>query len=199
MYLLLILEVLGVKKFFKMISVCLAFILLASLCSCSKNTSQKKLLAVMNNENVFINENGEEIYINKFEYTEGCFAKAVEYTFVDFDSEGVDELVVKISNNSTVYLVLRDSGEMVYGYLFHGKWLQAIKESGSFMQTGGANVNYYCHLSFDKNRYSVTYEAICDEVADKYELYGESCSVEKMQEYTKEWSLLPNVTWEQVS
>ena len=166
------------KKSFRMISVYLTFILLFSLCGCSQPPSQKKLLAVMDNEDVFIGENGQEIYINEFEYSEGYIAKPCEYAFVDFDSEGRDELVVKISDNATVYLVLRDSGEAVYGYLFYGKSLQTIKESGSFRQTGGADVNYYCHLSFDENRYSVTYEAICDDVADKYELYGEPCSVD---------------------
>lgn len=187
------------KKTFKIISIFLALTLLLLLCGCSNNTTQKKLMAVMNNEDSFIYENGKSIYINEFEYSKGNVAKIVEYTFVDFDSEGIDELVVRISDKATVYLVFRVSGEVVYGYLFYGKSLQTIKESGDFRQTGGADVNYYCHLSFDENRYSVTYEAICDDVANKYELYGENCSVEELQEYVKEWNLLPDVTWEKVS
>ncbi len=187
------------KKTFKTTSIFLVIALVFSLCSCSQTTSPKRLLAVMNNEESFIDEKGNVIHINDFQYSEGMTAKPSEYTFVDFDSEGIDELVVKISDSATVYLVLRDSGEAVYGYLFYGRSLQSIRTSGCFIQTGGAQTNYYCHISFDENSYSVSHEAICDSVIGKYELYGEPCSVDEMQEYLKEWSLLPDVTWVQAS
>lgn len=180
---------------------CLAVILAFGGCSTSKaNESEKILNAVLASEKTFIAETGKAVYLNGYHINDGntvdpILADPAEYTFVDFDADGNNELVVNISPEYGCYLVFHYNGQDVFGYEFGVRALQALKSDGTFMGSNGAASNYYCQLSFEENQRNITYTAVKDSTLNRFELNGKECSIEELNEYINDWNLKEPVKW----
>ena len=158
------------------------------------------LTAVLESKKTFISETGKAVYLKDYHINDGnavdpILAEPTEYTFVDFDADGNDELVVNISPDYGCYLVLHYNGQDVFGYEFGVRALQALKTDGSFMGSNGAASNYYCQLSFEENQRNITYTAVKDSTMNRFELNGKDCSIEELNEYINDWNLKEPVKW----
>ncbi len=186
----------------RLLSIFLFFVIALTIgaCSSQKIDSMDLLTAVLNNEKTFITEKGEAVLLKNYavgngEFTTPLYANPVEYGFVDFDEDKTDEMVINISTDYGAYLVLHCNGLDVYGYEFGVRSLQALKTDGSFMGSNGAASNYYCRLTFEDNKASVTYTAIKDSTMNQFELNGKECSIEELNEYINDWNLKTAVKW----
>ena len=158
------------------------------------------LLSVMNQECTFVTQNGKEVLLKDYmvgegEYITNKYAQPYEYTYVDFDEDGMDEMVINISNDLGFYLVLHYEAEKVYGYEFVIRSLQSLKSDGSFIRSGGAMSTYYSCMTFDKQKVKITNTAIKDDNNQIYELYGKQSSIEELDKYIANWNQKENVTW----
>ncbi len=179
----------------KLISVLLILIIIFSVSACEKNTSNTDLMLILENEQLFITEDGEEVFLKDYQYAEEYYTTPSKYTPVDFDGDGIDELVVDISVNGGIYLVFHSNGSKVYGFLFSARELQCLKTDGSFMQSGGAIAICYCRMTFSEDTYEITETAVSDEYTGKLEIDGKKCSVKEINEYAKNWQLKENAEW----
>lgn len=166
------------------------------------NENQKILGAVLENKKTFITENGKAVFLKNYKIGEGYYSELImanpcEYVYVDFDSDGKEELVVNISKMQGFYLVLHYNGYDIYGYEFGIRSLSALKSDGSFMQSGGTASNYYCRMSFEQNKINIIYTAIKDSTAGKFQLNGKECSIQELNEYINDWYLKENVQWKE--
>ena len=179
----------------KLISVLLILIIIFSVSACEKNTSNTDLMLILENKQQFITEAGEKVYIKDYKYGEEYYATLNKYTSVDFDDDGIDELVVDISVNGGIYLVLHSDSSKVYGFLFSARELQSLKTDGSFMQSGGAIAICYCSMTFGEGTYEITEIAVSDSYTGRLEIDGKECSVEEINEYAKNWQLKEDAEW----
>ena len=145
-------------------------------------------------------QNGKEVLLKDYmvgegEYITNIYAQPYEYTFVDFDKDGMDEMIINISVDLGFYLVLHYEAEKVYGYEFVIRSLQSLKSDGSFIRSGGAMSTYYSCMTFDKQNVKIINTAIKDDNNQIYELYGKQSSVEELDKYIANWNQKENVTW----
>ena len=186
----------------KILSVFLFCTIVFTLGACSsKNDDSKSLLtAVLNNEKTFITEKGEAVFLQNY-LASGSTLSAplpinpVEYTFVDFDQDNIDVLVINISSDYGLYLVLHYNGLDIYGYEFGIRSLHSLKTDGSFMGSGGAASIYYCRLTFEDNKANIMYTAIKDSTMNRFELNGKESSIQSINEYINDWELKKSVEW----
>jgi len=112
------------------------------------------------------------------------------YTYVDLDSDGIDELVV-FSASLDYYLILRYGGEKVYGYLVGFRSLMDLKTDGSFMTSSGAGLNTVSNLSFQDTYYGTSFViadvAYQDDMNGVYLLNGKAAQKEKVEAYFENW------------
>lgn len=179
----------------KLISILLVLITIFSVSACGKDTSNTDLMLILENKQQFTTEDGEEVYLKDYKYGEEYYATPNKYTSVDFDGDGVNELVVDISVNGGIYLVFHSDSAKTYGFLFYARELQCIKTDGSFMQSGGATVVCYCSMTFSGDTYEITETAVSDDYTGKLEIDGKECSVEEITAYAKNWQLKEDAEW----
>ena len=93
----------------KKIFVSLLFLLI--LTGCSNKTNKKyeevKLVPyknIVNNELKILNMDKEEIYLSEYKLSSDKEFLVEGYTYVDFENDGVEELVIK-TNLNNVYLI----------------------------------------------------------------------------------------------
>ena len=178
---------------------CFSIIMLVGCMPVEKDGSEV-LLSVMNQECTFVTQNGKEVLLKDYmvgegEYITNIYAQPYEYTFVDFDKDGMDEMIINISVDLGFYLVLHYEAEKVYGYEFVIRSLQSLKSDGSFIRSGGAMSTYYSCMTFDKQNVKITNIAIKDDNNQIYELYGKQSSIEELDKYIANWNQKENVTW----
>ncbi len=188
----------------KFISFMLLVVLSVYLCACSdvtenNNLHDEQMMAVLNSEIRFVSEDGEKVLLKDFvwgsdENTE-FFATPSEYSFVDFDNDGVEELVVDITPNQVYYMIFHKNNDNIYGFLIGRRALQSIKEDGSFVQTGGAFTNYYCRMEFEGESYKIVNTAIKDEIAGIYEIDGNKSTIDAVNKYIDNWNSIKEVEW----
>lgn len=183
----------------KILSIFLFCIIIFTLCACStKNEDSESLLtAVLNNEKTFITENGEAVLLQNYltSHSIPSLSSPIEYVFVDFDEDKVDELVINISSDYGLYLVLHYNGFDIYGYEFGIRSLNVLKTDGSFIGSNGAASTYYCRLTFEDNNANVIYTAVKDSRMNRFELNGEEAPIESINEYINDWNLKESVEW----
>lgn len=77
------------------------------------------LIQVMNSERTFIDSGGNELLFENYKVYGVDKAYAEKYTFVDLDSDGVEELAVLTTSDYGVYMIFRydKQTKRTYGYL----------------------------------------------------------------------------------
>lgn len=165
-----------------------------------KRDSHSILMTVLQSEKTFITKNDCNVLLKNYIIGDRSFqvsfvANPSDYTFVDFDGDGSDELVVRISDNRWEYLILRCDGLDVYGYETGIRALQCLKKDGSFRGSSGADVNHYCRMTFESTGYKIVEEARKDGLTGIYELYGEECTVEEVDAFIAQFNSKEGVEW----
>ena len=201
----------------------LSFILILFICSsvvcCNKEDSAKKsveernaevraiLTAVLNKEKSFILHNDainvtSEQILERFWYPTISnvtnYYGAEYYMFVDFDADGIDELLV-LDWSLTDYLFLHCEGDDVYGYMHRGIALSGVKPDGRFRIDRLYHDGYeiICNISFDKETAVVENKAYRDEEEGIYLLDGENASKEEVEKYFEDWDKnTSSIHWE---
>lgn len=161
--------------------------------------ARKDLDAVLKSKRLYIDRNGSAVYLNK-----GAIALGggqyrpyapMEYTYVDFDQDGLEELVVLVSYDFGLYLVLHHNGQDIFGYELGIRSLIPLKTDGSFKGSNGAASSCYCRMTFQDGGYTIHDEAVCDYLEEIYQINGKDVSPDAINEFVSSWNLKETVTW----
>lgn len=152
------------------------------------SNEKRLLLDAMNNKQTFIDKDNKETLLKNFIIIENQTAKVKEYAFVDFDNDGIEELVIYTTSNYGVYVILHYEEGKVYGYMIEMSSLENLKADGSFTGSNGANSTCYLRMIFDKNNYSINAEATYDTINKIYRINNKEVSLEEITEYIEKWN-----------
>ena len=117
------------------------------------------------------------------------------YIYVDFDSDGIDELLI-VDMTLHFFLILRYDDENVNGYILQSLSLQGIKTDGSFLDI------WYSHtedqqlstgyavsrVEFDGLDCTVIQLAYKEDATDTYQLKGKPARKAEVDKYFDDWN-----------
>lgn len=109
------------------------------------------------------------------------------YAYVDFDADGIEELLI-VDATLTFFLVLRYDGGEVYGYVLRNISLQDIKTDGSFQTVIYRGYTAVSRVSFDGVDCEVSHLAYKDDSTKTYRLNEETTTKEAVEKYFDEWN-----------
>ena len=169
--------------------------------------TDKTLLRVLRREQIFVDEMNRAVYLDEYEvFTDeitgiGVPATAEEYTLVDLDGDGNNEMVVYVAPEYGAYLVFHLSGSTVYGFEFGVRALTDLKTDGSFICSAGAGINTFGVLRFKGNKYEMQELAYqSDMVADKvYRVADKPATADEFAAFYKGFQQKQGVTWTPVT
>jgi len=166
----------------------------------SQKDIDNMLLDVINNKIRFIDEKNQECFFKDYRITENEFAKADRYTFVDFDQNGYNELVVCTTSKYGYNMIFNYDvlDKVIYGYVLGIRSLQNIKADGTYSASGGAGLNYYMQMSFNKNILIKNTLAVIDELSEINQIDGKNVSRNEVLEYIENWNKKVNCSWIEV-
>lgn len=160
-----------------------------------KTPVQNKLLSVLYNEVPFVDETGKTIYIK--DYVQQIYAVPEGYVFIDFDSDGSQEILVNVSTNYGIFLLFHLDDEQVYGYQITQRSMIDLKTDGTFMGSGGAAESAVLALKFSGNQYELTELAYHNDLpnSEEYRVNGMPVTQEDYQAVYNEFVNKPNAQW----
>ncbi|MBO5211484.1 MAG: hypothetical protein J6B80_06100 [Clostridia bacterium] len=212
----------------KSIILLVAFLMLFSFVGCGEaNTlslqEDSALLSVLSSETPFVTEKGTTVYLNDYKpfykypedidyYEEDNVFVPRDYTFVDLDKDGQNELIISELPDADTYLILHKSNDKIYGYSLYVRWFQSLKSDGTFLSSGGAFSHVYNTINFDENKYNISTFATFDFVGNEkpssnrfgcepdyeksvFEIDGKKVSFEKIEAFAEEWEKRPDAAW----
>lgn len=200
----------------KYISIFVVFSMIFCFVGCSKtDTSQQNsaniLLSVLYNKKPFITTKGTTVYLKDYKpfykypedvdyYEKDIVFVPRDYTFVDLDKDGQEELIVAEAPYADTYLILRKENEKIYGYSLYIRWFEELKKDGSFISSGGALIHDYNTISFKENTYNISefakYYFVGENSADNvFEINGKTVSLEEIKKFADDWEKRPEAEW----
>lgn len=176
-----------------------------------QDNSNDILLSVLYNKKPFITAKGTTVYLKDYKpfykyadsvdyYEKNIVFVPRDYTFVDLDKDGKEELIVAESPYADTYLILHKENEKIYGYSLYTRWFQALKKDGSFMSSGGALINDYNTITFNENTYTVSafakyYFTEENSNSNVFEIDGKTVSHEEIKKFADDWEKRPEAEW----
>ena len=109
------------------------------------------------------------------------------YTYIDFDSDGIDELLI-VDMKLKYFLILRYDDKIVNGYILENISLQDIKTDGSFLTVRYNSCATINKVSFDGLDYEVINLAYKDDSENTYQLNQESAAKDEVEKYFDDWN-----------
>lgn len=109
------------------------------------------------------------------------------YAYVDFDSDGLEELVI-VDATLKFFLILRYDNENVNGYILENISLQDIKTDGSFLNVRYNSYTAISRVSFEELDSVVTNFAYKDDSANTYQLNQKSATKDEVEKYFDDWN-----------
>lgn len=167
------------------------------------NAYKDTLAAVLNNKKAFITQSGEVSYLKNYKIQklldeEQLPVNPCEYTYVDFDGDTMDELIINISAEYGYYLILHYNGYDIFSYEADMRTMATIKADGSFSGSSGASNTLYCKATFKNNKLSIKQKAFYDSNTDTYQIDGNAVSADDFQAFLTDWNQTQDVTWTRI-
>jgi len=172
--------------------------IILSVCFLTNPTKSKNndlLLDVLHNDKTFISESGEFLYFLEYKPYGSLEIIPEKYTLIDLNGDGKDELVVHINPDVGEYMFFHVYKNKVYGYIFEERALISLKQDGTFVQSGGAGLNVYARLKFEKDKYHIVELAYIDDMTKQFRINDVVTTQEKANEFAQKFYNKPDVIW----
>ena len=139
---------------------------------------------------VFSNETTEQkLEKYHFQTSDNAYYSFVpqQYTFVDMDNDGIDELVI-LDAMMNYYLVLRYDNKKVNGYNIGVRSLIDLRTDGSFMTSSGAGINSIGgNVCFDDGEFKVINKALANDYDQEYFIDGKKTDQKSCKKFFDDW------------
>lgn len=156
------------------------------------------LLLVIDNEESFITESNTETMLKNYKMPniDDYNFIPLQYTYVDLDSDGTDELILSESKQN-FYLVLHFNKEnkKIYGYSLNVRSFINVKTNGTFMQSSGADINSINKISFNNTKLIINEIAVKNDLENIFKINNQSVTKENADRYFTEWQTNENSVW----
>ena len=195
----------------RILSIVVCVTLCFSLVGCSNDNDKKNnnaheiLMKVLDNEQPFvaktsvvsnnITENKLEKYnFQTYDNVQYAFIP-YQYTFVDCDADGIDELVV-LDQKLSCYLILRYNDKKVYGYNYTPIGdIKKFKSDGSFEPRLKNSEKKISRLSFNDVDFEIIEKAYINENDKTYLLDGQAKEPSVVENFFDTWNNTPQASW----
>lgn len=183
---------------FFVIVICITFAGCNENASISKNEDAKNVLIdVLEKEKPFIaktsavSDKTSEQLLEKYHFStvdNAYYAfNPAYYTFVDCDTNGIDEMIV-LDVKLSCYLILRYEGEKVYGYNYtHIGDVKKFKTDGSFEPKLKSRERIIARFKFSGTEIEIVEEAYMNENTNKYFLNEKAEDKQIVKKYFDDW------------
>lgn len=108
---------------------------------------------VLDGKKSYIDSKNKQMYVSDFlnqSFIDGT--TKIEYTLLDMDGDGSNEMVVFFNYNSDgMYLILNNENGTVYGFEEVYRGMLRLKTDGTYLASGGAATNVIIKSTFNKN------------------------------------------------
>ncbi len=188
------------KPAFWIIAIAVVASIVSAICFLTNpinSNKTEKLLDVLNNERKFITTSGEAVYLKDYKPFNRINSVPDKYALVDLDGDNKKELIVHITWNGGAYIVFHIDSNKIYGFDFWERELIDLKEDGTFIQSGGAGLNSFAALKFERDKCNIIEQAYADDTANEYRINGASSEAEVVNEYIEEFYSKPSVSWKE--
>jgi len=161
------------------------------------SSRDKILLEVLRNERAFTAEDGQLLRLEKYKVCGTQDAVVDRYALVDFDGDGVNELVAYMAPD-LAYMVFRWEQGTVYGYEFAVRGMQSLKADGTHRGSGGASVSGYYALRFKDGKceqYELAYQ---EDIPgnEEYRIDGKAVTQREFMEFFTAFESKPDASWQ---
>lgn len=206
------------KKILNLIIAILFVIMLFVLTGCDNNTKQidetqenkqekvtesaenieikEKLMKVLNDEEKFIGDENsgsseEEIYFKDFNIY-GQKLSFKEYTYVDLNKDGIDELICKTEFTTDPNMIFHYEDGKIYGYTVHN--MKDIKTDGTYCNFLTDSTYGYNEMIFIKRMWG--WKTLAEKKNDKYLINDKDVSEQKFEKFEEKQNKKENIKWE---
>lgn len=154
------------------------------------------LLKVLRNESVFTATDGQSLRLENYKLFGSQKAVVDRYAFVDFDGNGVNELVAYMAPDLG-YMVFRWEQGTVYGYEFVVRGMQSLKADGTHRGSGGASVSGYFALRFKDGKCEQYEHAYQEDILgnEEYRIDGKSVTRREFMKFLTAFESKPDASW----
>ena len=178
----------------KKIFVSLLFLLILTGCSSKTKDEEVKLVPykeIVNNELKIVNMDKEEIYLSEYKLSSDKDFLIEGYTYVDFENDGVEELVIK-TNLNNVYLIFHYDTANIY---VHEVEFNELKKDGKFLVK--YDDEYYIYsITFNGTTYELNQIARYNDHLGIYKLENKDVTKEKIKSYKKSFDEKESIKWD---
>ena len=108
------------------------------------------------------------------------------YAYVDFDADGIEELLI-LDATLSFFLILRYDNENVNGYILEHIDLQNVKTDGSFLTIRYNSYTAISRVSFEELDCVVTNLAYKNDSTNIYQLNEKSATKDEVEKYFDDW------------
>ena len=120
------------------------------------------------------------------------------YTYIDFDSDGIEELLI-VDVTLKYFLILRYDDKNVNGYILENINLQDVKTDGSFSIVRYNSYTTISKVSFDGYDCEVTNIAYKNYSSNTYQLNEKSATKDEVEQYFDDWyENTTKISWETI-
>jgi hypothetical protein len=188
----------------KIFSIFLLIVICFTFAGCNENASTSKnedvkdvLMDVLEKEKPFIaktsavsDETSEQL-LDKYHFSTIDNAyysfNPAYYTFVDCDTNGIDEMIV-LDVNLSCCLILRYEGQKVYGYNYtHIGDVKKVKTNGSFEPKLKSGERKIARFKFSDTEIEIVEDAYMNENANKYFLNEKANDKQIVKKHFDDW------------
>ncbi len=156
------------------------------------NEERDFLRGVIRNNVTFVTKDGGKHLLNEYVTAGGSTFSAQQYTYLDFESDGVEELVVY--GNGT-YMVFHPEGDKIWGFELGQRDMISLKQDGTFIRSSGNGVNTYAGIYFAARGMVFDELAYMDEEAQQYRIHGTASTQQYVREYMMAFHQKPDAVW----
>lgn len=118
-----------------------------------------------------------------------------KFAILDMDGDKIPEVVIEIDSSCDgFYEVLHYDNGKVYGYYFVYRAMEALKDDGTYICSGGAANNNINNLSFSSDSLSLVTLAYSD-MTDKYFIMNEPVTNTEFELYCDKQNAKTDATW----
>ncbi len=155
------------------------------------------LVAVLYSQKPYIDEEGKSVYLKDYKFQNMANMSPDEYTSVDMDNDGENELIVNIAHQDAIIsvMVFRVYNGEVYGYQFVTRALYALKTDGSFSGSESAFITSTHKLEFEGTSYKVVELKYSNSIDNVYRLNGVNVTKGETETFESEWNKIPQAVW----
>lgn len=156
------------------------------------------LIETMNSKREYFDTYGNKFTIKGDKINNNSY-KPVKYSFVDFDEDELDELVVFIVGGvkEDFYLIFKyiQDDKKVLGYLINASDFQALRLDGTVATTGTDGVHKYYDIKFKGNEMYFEDLAIHRAKDNYYNVYGDDVYRDMFEDFVDEWMERDSAVW----